>query len=85
MIKFKQIFNTNAFCVFLVFSEEDEEANGLDRRDPDSSVDDVYYLGPDGLGSNPGWCDRCCAQSYPSGFSRELKAMFSIGWPIVSK
>ena len=50
--------------------------------DDDDDDDDVYYS--QGLGSNPGCCDRCCVRWFPSGFTRELKAMFTIGWPIVS-
>ena len=50
----------------------------------DDDDDDVYFLGSQGLGSNPGCCDKCCVRWFPSGFTRELKAMFTIGWPIVS-
>ena len=50
----------------------------------DDDDDDVYYMNSQGLGSNPGCCDRCCVRWFPSGFTRELKAMFTIGWPIVS-
>ncbi len=39
--------------------------------------------GGGGVGSDAPCCDRCCARFYPSGFTREAKAMFWIGWPIV--
>ncbi len=68
------------------FSEDEEEGGpGIYRRDrTESDEDEELYLGSQGLGPNPSCCDKCCARFYPSGFTRELTAMFKIGWPIVS-